>query len=258
MLELTRQFTTAVSNLWEGPLYAKLQDHLLSVLLRIHLAPIREQRNMDKRKKFAKSIDGTQAQTTDTTQTADTTQITDSTQSATQSITATLVTQAAMPTQAAQIRMSRSEIKWKTKELCDELSDVWRKGTETEKQASRVRGILKQLLKLKNRTPDLSPRNNQDSSLHPMGLEDDQDDGEPENDEDQGNIANKDQKRKDAKGDDDKSYRLGYIKGFINRQEFIDSQGAIGSQGIISGQPERPPGDSQNAARVPLYHRDDR
>ncbi|KAK3810280.1 MAG: hypothetical protein J3Q66DRAFT_415768 [Benniella sp.] len=200
MLELTRQFTTAVSNLWEGPLYAKLQDHLLSVLLRIRLAPIRKQRNMDKRKKFAKSTDGTQAQTTDTTQTADTTQITDSTQSATQSITATLVTQAAMPTQAAQIRMSRSEIKWKTKELCDELSDVWRKGAETEKQASRVRGILKQLLKLKNRTPDPSPRNNQDSSLHPMGLEDDQDDGEPENDEDQGNIANKDQKRKDAKG----------------------------------------------------------
>ncbi|KAK3826050.1 MAG: hypothetical protein J3Q66DRAFT_396951 [Benniella sp.] len=42
MTGLIRQFRTSVNNLWEGPLYSKLQDHLLSVLLRIHLAPIRE------------------------------------------------------------------------------------------------------------------------------------------------------------------------------------------------------------------------
>jgi len=44
MTGLIRQFTTSVNNLREG-LYSKLQkNHLVSVLLRIHLAPIREQK----------------------------------------------------------------------------------------------------------------------------------------------------------------------------------------------------------------------
>ncbi|KAF9345233.1 hypothetical protein BGX34_004913 [Mortierella sp. NVP85] len=192
MTELIRQFSTAVNNLWEGPLYAKLQDHLLTVLLRIHLAPVREQTNMDKKKKFAKTTDTTQTHTTDTTRVSDTTQ------SATQSITPTLVTQAALPTQSAQIKMSRSVIKWKMRELCDELSDVWQKGTETDKQAARVCGIFKQLLKLKNSTPDLSPQKNQGSSLHPMNLEDDSDDGDPGHSANQGNKANENQHRKEA------------------------------------------------------------
>jgi hypothetical protein len=49
MTGLIRQFTTSVNNLWEGPLYSKLQNHLPSVLLRIHSAPIREQKTWIKK-----------------------------------------------------------------------------------------------------------------------------------------------------------------------------------------------------------------
>jgi len=38
-----REYATNISNMWSGNLYQKSLDHLLQVLLRIHLAPIREQ-----------------------------------------------------------------------------------------------------------------------------------------------------------------------------------------------------------------------
>ncbi|KAF9572841.1 hypothetical protein EC968_009406 [Mortierella alpina] len=53
LLEAIREFTTAINNLWEGSIYKKLLDYILRVLLRLHLAPIREQKTRDLRKKKA-------------------------------------------------------------------------------------------------------------------------------------------------------------------------------------------------------------
>ncbi|KAF9945472.1 hypothetical protein BGZ65_010705, partial [Modicella reniformis] len=50
MTEPIRQLATSVTNLWEDSLYPKLLDHLLRILLRLHLAPNREQRTMARRR----------------------------------------------------------------------------------------------------------------------------------------------------------------------------------------------------------------
>ncbi|KAF9977571.1 hypothetical protein BGZ75_010278, partial [Mortierella antarctica] len=42
--EAVREFTTAFSNLWEGAIYNKMLDYLLRILLRVHLAPQREEK----------------------------------------------------------------------------------------------------------------------------------------------------------------------------------------------------------------------
>ncbi|KAF9397688.1 hypothetical protein BGZ76_008342, partial [Entomortierella beljakovae] len=46
--EHIRQFSTAVSNLWEGSIYTKTLDYLTRILLRLHLAPQRERGLMEK------------------------------------------------------------------------------------------------------------------------------------------------------------------------------------------------------------------
>jgi hypothetical protein len=51
-----REYATNISNMWSGNLYEKSLDHLLRVLLRIHLAPIREQ----KRKGGSTTTDNTE------------------------------------------------------------------------------------------------------------------------------------------------------------------------------------------------------
>ncbi|KAF9574644.1 hypothetical protein EC968_005874 [Mortierella alpina] len=51
--EAIREFATAINNLWEGSIYKKLLDYLLRVLLRLHLAPVREQKTRDLRKRKA-------------------------------------------------------------------------------------------------------------------------------------------------------------------------------------------------------------
>ncbi|KAF9167971.1 hypothetical protein DFQ26_002196 [Actinomortierella ambigua] len=48
-----RQFSTAVNNLWSGPIYNKALDYLLRILLRLHLAPNREAKYREKLKSFA-------------------------------------------------------------------------------------------------------------------------------------------------------------------------------------------------------------
>ncbi|KAF9948128.1 hypothetical protein BGZ72_009918 [Mortierella alpina] len=47
LLEAIREFTTAINNLWEGSIMRKSLDYLLRILLRIHLAPLREQKTRD-------------------------------------------------------------------------------------------------------------------------------------------------------------------------------------------------------------------
>ncbi|KAG0195349.1 hypothetical protein BGX28_001618, partial [Mortierella sp. GBA30] len=46
--EHIRQYATAVINLWEGSILNKLMDYVFRVLLRLYLAPNREQKNKDK------------------------------------------------------------------------------------------------------------------------------------------------------------------------------------------------------------------
>ncbi|KAF9575456.1 hypothetical protein EC968_003061 [Mortierella alpina] len=51
--EAIREFATAINNLWEGSIFKKLLDYLLRVLLRLHLAPVREQKTKELRKRKA-------------------------------------------------------------------------------------------------------------------------------------------------------------------------------------------------------------
>jgi hypothetical protein len=46
--EHIRQLSTAIANMWEGSIYKKSLDYLLRILLRIHLAPKREQRYQER------------------------------------------------------------------------------------------------------------------------------------------------------------------------------------------------------------------
>jgi hypothetical protein len=55
--EMIRQYSTAMDNLWCGSIYTKLLEYLLRVLLRLHLAPEREKRNMSRRQAQKKSRD---------------------------------------------------------------------------------------------------------------------------------------------------------------------------------------------------------
>ncbi|KAI8351002.1 hypothetical protein B0O80DRAFT_120237 [Mortierella sp. GBAus27b] len=43
-----REFATNIENHWEGPGYDKLLDYLIRILLRLHLAPLREQKTKDR------------------------------------------------------------------------------------------------------------------------------------------------------------------------------------------------------------------
>ncbi|KAF9271926.1 hypothetical protein BGZ68_002894, partial [Mortierella alpina] len=51
--ESIRELSIAFTVLWEGSIYTKLLDYLLRILLRLHLAPIREQAHRDRMKKIA-------------------------------------------------------------------------------------------------------------------------------------------------------------------------------------------------------------
>ncbi|KAF9201042.1 hypothetical protein BGZ49_008726 [Haplosporangium sp. Z 27] len=42
--EQIRQFSTAVNNIWEGSIFNKSMEYLLRILLRLHLAPVREEK----------------------------------------------------------------------------------------------------------------------------------------------------------------------------------------------------------------------
>lgn len=53
--EAVREFTTAVKNLWNGSIYSKMLEFLLRILLRLHLAPRREERN--RANKLAKALE---------------------------------------------------------------------------------------------------------------------------------------------------------------------------------------------------------
>jgi len=52
--EYIRQYSTAVGNLWQGNIYYKSLDYLTRVLLRLHLAPVREAAFKERTKEFAK------------------------------------------------------------------------------------------------------------------------------------------------------------------------------------------------------------
>ncbi|CAO3564587.1 unnamed protein product [Mortierella alpina] len=52
--EAVREFTTAINNLWEGSIKKKSLDYLLRILLRLHLAPLREQKTRDLKHRRAK------------------------------------------------------------------------------------------------------------------------------------------------------------------------------------------------------------
>jgi hypothetical protein len=52
--EYIRQYSTAVGNLWRGNIYYKSFDYLTRILLRLHLAPVREAAFMERTKEYAR------------------------------------------------------------------------------------------------------------------------------------------------------------------------------------------------------------
>jgi hypothetical protein len=55
ILELIGQYSTNVKNLWAGAIYKKSLEYLTRILLRLHLAPRREQKYKDQLKTYSKS-----------------------------------------------------------------------------------------------------------------------------------------------------------------------------------------------------------
>lgn len=54
-----RELAANIDVLWSGPIYDKMLDYLLRILLRLHLAPLREQRYWESRQAAVKKKDGT-------------------------------------------------------------------------------------------------------------------------------------------------------------------------------------------------------
>ena len=50
--EAVRELSTSFCNLWEGAIYTKSLDYLLRILLRLHLAPRREERTREQKRKM--------------------------------------------------------------------------------------------------------------------------------------------------------------------------------------------------------------
>jgi hypothetical protein len=126
------EYSTGVKNMWNQTPYPKEMDHLLRILLRLHLAPEREELFMDKRKeittglsKEARSIIAKGKQ---------------------------VAQPPAIPPPVSQT-ISKNNRRRRRKCLCNELSD----NSENHQRINnkRIQGILKQLIKIE--TPNTSP-----------------------------------------------------------------------------------------------------
>ncbi|KAF9352621.1 hypothetical protein BGX26_009601 [Mortierella sp. AD094] len=85
IVENIRQYATAVNNLWQGSIFRKSLEYTLRILLRLHLAPKREQQSMERAKITARSKS---------------------------------------EKSSGKASMTRKQWKFRVKELCDELSDL--------------------------------------------------------------------------------------------------------------------------------------
>lgn len=105
--EQIRQYSTAVKNLWEGSIFNKSIDYLLRILLRLHLAPLREERFMQ-RVRLAKENKKHEIESKRT--------------------------------------VTRRLWKKRVKQLCDELSDIQQSGKAKRSERVRaVMGLLEDL-----------------------------------------------------------------------------------------------------------------
>lgn len=121
--EAIRELSTAFVLLWEGSIYTKLLDYLLRILLRLHLAPIREQTHRERMKKIA----------TRKQEAADKKQ---------------------KEEEEASKRMTLNRRKWLSKAtiLCNELSDVLEAG-QTQMLQKRLPALFGLLSKLQKKMP---------------------------------------------------------------------------------------------------------
>ncbi|KAF9080311.1 hypothetical protein BGX27_005531, partial [Mortierella sp. AM989] len=103
-----RQFTTSIQNLWNGSVYEKSLDYLLRILLRLHLAPLRES-------KFKERIQAAKVKRN---------------------------------TEKQPSTLSRKSWKRMVMGLCNELSDTIQCEITGEKKAKRLEEIVKRLKKL--------------------------------------------------------------------------------------------------------------
>ncbi|KAG0305201.1 hypothetical protein BGZ99_002171 [Dissophora globulifera] len=114
-----RQFTTSVSNLWEGPTYYRSLEYLIRILLRIHLAPEREKRQQDRAARGHQRL-----------------------------------RQQKEVVEASIFKISRSTWRWKMARLWDKLAITF-----DSNKPKRVQAILRQLYHLQAQEPTASGGN---------------------------------------------------------------------------------------------------
>ncbi|KAF9429102.1 hypothetical protein BGZ76_001818 [Entomortierella beljakovae] len=112
--EQTKQYSTAVNNLWEGSIFDKSMDYLLWILLRLHLAPLREERSMQRVGQAKENK---------------------------------------KPKVESKWTASRKLWKSRVKQLCDELSDIEQDQRGGVDKSDRVRAVMRLLEELGSAEP---------------------------------------------------------------------------------------------------------